>query len=404
MDARHEDRVAHWYHTIERINFSRARYRSVRVDATCSCMTRIHGLFGALVITFSFVACGDDDDDDDGDGSSTGGSAGTRGGTGGSATGGKGGSSGSSGSSGLGGTSGKGGSGGKGGASGSSTGGSAGLAGESGEGGVGGEAGGMGGEGGDSTPDCDPTPPPAIFVGELTGAQEFPVNASLGTGSAVAELDALETTLTVSVYYSGLGSNAIAGHVHGPAAPGANGPILFDLMPATGAMSGQVLAKTFAVNPTQVGYLKGGQLYANVHSANFTDGEIRAQLLPAAALRTGTLSGDQEVPANSSAGTGRAWVALLPSGNRAIVSVNYSGLTGPANGGHIHGPASFGENADILLDLNPSAATSGSIVHALWPVAPAQSSDLLAEMTYANIHTAAHTAGEIRAQLLTPCD
>ena len=368
-------------------------------------MTRIHALFGALALTFSFVACGDDDDDGD-DGSSTGGSAGSKGGSAGNPTGGKGGSAGSAGSSGLGGTSGKGGSGGISGRGGSTTGGSAGNAGEGGEGGVGepGGMGGQGGEGGDATPDCDPTPPPALFIGELSGTQEVPVNASSATGSAIAELDELETTLTVSVYWSGLGSNTVAGHVHGPASPGANAPILFDLMPPAGAMAGQVLAKTFAVNPTQVGYLKGGQLYANIHSENFMAGEIRAQLLPAAVLRAGTLSGEQEVPDNSSPGTGRAWAALFPSGNRAAVSVTYSGLTGPANAGHVHGPATFGENAGILFDLNPPAATSGSVVHVLWPLTTTQATDLQAGMTYANVHTAAYMAGEIRAQLLTPCE
>jgi hypothetical protein len=363
-------------------------------------MQRIHALLGMVAITFSFVgACGDDEGDDDsgGGGSATGGKGGTAtGGKGGTATGGQGGSvtGGTAGSGGRGGSAGKGG-----------TGGTAGLGGEGGvgEGGEGGEeAGGAGGMGGD-TPTCDPVTLPSVFIGELSGTQEVPMNASTGTGATIAELNALETQLTVSVYYSGLSSNTVAGHVHGPAAPGANAPVLFNLNPATGTMAGQVVAATFPITPTQVAQLKGGQMYTNIHSMNFMNGEIRAQLLPAAVIRSGTLSADEEVPTNSSPGTGRAMAVLFPSATRAVVSVTYSGLTGPAAAGHVHGPAAPGVNAGILIDLHPAAAVSGAVTHALWPLTMTQAADLLAGMNYANIHTAGNPNGEIRAQLLPAC-
>ncbi|HEX6271409.1 MAG TPA: CHRD domain-containing protein, partial [Polyangiaceae bacterium] len=171
----------------------------------------------------------------------------------------------------------------------------------------------------------------------------------------------------------------------------------------TGTTSGEVVARTFSITPAQVAELKGGQMYVNIHSMNFMNGELRAQLLPGAVIRSGTLSGDEEVPANSSQGTGRAVAVLFPSGTRAAVSVNWSGLTGPANGGHVHGPAAPGENADIVFDLHPAAATSGAVTHALWPITTTQAMDLQSGMTYVNIHTAMYTAGEVRAQLLPAC-
>ncbi len=370
-------------------------------------MKPIHAWFGALVITLSFVACGDDEDDDGGGGngdgttggsgarggsSGTGGSAGTAAGRGGSTTGGEGGAGG------------RGGRGGTSGAAGTTQGGAGGVGGE--EGGEGGETNGgagAGGAGGEGPATCDPIAPPSVFVGELTPTQEVPATASTAAGATIAELSATETQLTVSVYYTGLTSTTTIGHVHGPAAPGMNAPVIFDLMPPTTGTSGQVIAKTFAITPAQVAQLKGGLYYVNIHSMNFMAGEIRAQLLPATVLRSGTLSGDQEVPANTSPGTGRAFVAVLPSGTQAMVSVSYSGLTGPASAGHVHGPAPAGMNAGILIDLMPPAAASGSVVHALWPISATNQADLLNGLTYANVHTAMYTGGEIRAQLLPQC-
>jgi hypothetical protein len=362
-------------------------------------MQRIHALFGALAISLSFAACGDDEDDDSGGGGNggtgaRGGSAG-KGGTAGKATGGTGGSV----------TGGASGTSGKGGAAGSATGGTdAGMGGEGGDdGGQGGQAGG-GGEGGDDTPPtCDPVAPPAVFIGQLSGAQEVPPSGSTGTGTTIAELNAAETELKVSVTWTGLGTNTTAGHIHGPMAPGANAGIVFNLNPPTGATSGSVVGATFPITAAQVASLKGGLYYVNIHSTMFMAGEIRAQLLPAVVIRSGTFSGDAEVPANTSAGTGRAMAVVYPSGTVAAVSVSYSGLSGPASAGHIHGPAAAGANAGILFDLMPPAMASGAVTHAFWTLTTTQSAELLGGLHYANIHSALYMGGEIRAQLLPPC-
>ncbi|MEA2204292.1 MAG: hypothetical protein QOE77_1068 [Blastocatellia bacterium] len=111
------------------------------------------------------------------------------------------------------------------------------------------------------------------FVATLSSGQEVPPTGTNGKGGGLVQLDALETGAKVGLLFSNLSSAEMDAHIHGPAAPGANAPILFPL-PA-GTFNG------FGISPTaqQVGDLKANLDYMNVHSSNFTGGEIRGQLL-----------------------------------------------------------------------------------------------------------------------------
>src|SRR5688500_15680490 len=54
---------------------------------------------------------------------------------------------------------------------------------------------------------------------------------------------------------------------------------------------------------------------------------------------TATLSGAQQVPAVSSAGTGTGTVLLNAAENQITVNLTFSGLSSAANAAHIHGAA-----------------------------------------------------------------
>lgn len=108
------------------------------------------------------------------------------------------------------------------------------------------------------------------------------------------------------------------------------------------------------------------------------------------------LSGSQEVPPNSSPGTGTAEVRLDRHTHIVHWKVTYSGLTGPAKGAHIHGPAQPGQNAPVLI---PFASVGTSPIEGQAPLTPAQEAELAAGQLYVNVHTPAFPAGEIRGQL-----
>lgn len=131
-----------------------------------------------------------------------------------------------------------------------------------------------------------------IFAANLTGAQDVPPTNSAATGLASVVLNNAQTMITVNLSFSGLEGPATAAHIHGPALQGSNAGVLFPFTGVPNAVSGAIPPQTFAIDPTQVGYLESGQLYVNVHSTVFPEGEIRGQLQatpePASLLLIGT--------------------------------------------------------------------------------------------------------------------
>lgn len=108
------------------------------------------------------------------------------------------------------------------------------------------------------------------------------------------------------------------------------------------------------------------------------------------------MAGSQEVPPVTTAGNGMAEVQLDTQSSKLSWKVIYSGLSGPAVAGHIHGPAEPGTNAGVLIPFTNVAAQP---ITGETTVTAQQIADLAAGRWYVNIHTPAHPGGEIRGQL-----
>jgi len=113
------------------------------------------------------------------------------------------------------------------------------------------------------------------FQADLASAAEVPPVTSPGKGSATASLDTTTKTLTWTVTYSGLSGLATAGHIHGPAALGANAGVL---VPFSGDLASPIKGSA-TLTDAQVSDLEAGKLYVNLHTAANKPGEIRGQLL-----------------------------------------------------------------------------------------------------------------------------
>jgi hypothetical protein len=146
----------------------------------------------------------------------------------------------------------------------------------------------------------DPVAPPSRFVvfkATMDFASEVPAPpvASTGTGTFIATLDTTNNLFTWDLTFQGLTSNVNNGHIHGPASttqsagttinfntsPGAT----FGLGQTTGVGHGSVtLAATTTITATMNGdslkkLLFAGLTYANIHTVNNPNGEIRGQII-----------------------------------------------------------------------------------------------------------------------------
>lgn len=118
-----------------------------------------------------------------------------------------------------------------------------------------------------------------VFRATLDGAQETPaVTTTTATGTGIVELNAAETSVAVTVSFSGLSGNQTAAHIHGNAPRGSAAGVLFNIG-STGTTSG-TFSFNQAVTAGDVTNLKAGLWYFNVHSVSFPGGEIRGQIEP----------------------------------------------------------------------------------------------------------------------------
>ena len=112
------------------------------------------------------------------------------------------------------------------------------------------------------------------YTATLTGASEVPPKTTGGTGTLQASLDTTTKILTYTLTYSGLSGPATAGHIHAPAAVGANAGVAVPFTPSASPMTGTTKPLTDA----QIKDLDTGMAYANIHTAANPGGEIRGQI------------------------------------------------------------------------------------------------------------------------------
>jgi len=131
-----------------------------------------------------------------------------------------------------------------------------------------------------------------VYTFNLDATQEVPSNASQAAGSAQITVDdSLDTISFVLTAFTlqGTFSNA---HIHGPALPGSNAPVVFGLLSNADA-SGPVTVGSFSIPNSYalVGSNKASAFadainaapwlyYVNLHTSAFPGGEIRGQLAP----------------------------------------------------------------------------------------------------------------------------
>jgi hypothetical protein len=140
------------------------------------------------------------------------------------------------------------------------------------------------------------------FIGTFSGAAEVPPTGSAGTGTAIVSIDDVTRILSVNFTFTGLGSLTTVAHIHCCATTPTSGVATqtpsFSGFPAD-ATSG-AYSNTFDLNLNSswnaafitnnggnvntaftafLAGLRAGRGYGNIHTQQFTGGEIRANLV-----------------------------------------------------------------------------------------------------------------------------
>ncbi|MBB4077609.1 hypothetical protein GGR28_000210 [Lewinella aquimaris] len=261
-------------------------------------------------------------------------------------------------------------------------------------------------------------PADAIFRAHLSGANEWPVVTSGGSGQVLAHI--VDENLTLVGSFSNLGSpvaTTIAGgtHLH-PGLAGENGPVLQALtVELTADSLGGSFAKaanTYQLTEDTRALLLGREIYLNVHSQDHPSGELRGQLLPESqAVFTAFLNGNQQIP--SVITTGRGLVKVEQMGSRMTVTGSFRDLmsdlnTAIAGGAHVH--AGYpGQAGPVIYPLNV-ASDDDDMQGRFMPMDNTfeLTGDRLDTLTdrffYVNVHSLEQPGGEIRGSALAEAE
>ena len=242
------------------------------------------------------------------------------------------------------------------------------------------------------------TAPRAAYHALLSGDEEVPRidTAAVGVGRywLSPDLSTLDFHLAVDAI-----DNLTAAHLHTGWA-GMNGPVAIPLYTGGGPFGpGSPVNGLATLTPQNVLDLWSGYYYTNVHSSDYPGGEIRGQT-EGASLFGADLNGANEVPANGSAGTGRAVLALSDDATALYWRVMVSDLE-HITAAHIHRGAA-GENGPVVFPLflgGPPPFDADNPVSGSSMVSDADLFDLISGRYYVNVHTSHLPAGEIRGQV-----
>ena len=109
----------------------------------------------------------------------------------------------------------------------------------------------------------------------LNAASEVPPTSSQGSGQGEFTFNTATKKLDYTVTYKGMSGPVMAGHIHGPAAPGANAGVE---VPFKNVGSSPIKGEA-TLTDKQASDLMSGKDYVNLHTAANKGGEIRGQIV-----------------------------------------------------------------------------------------------------------------------------
>lgn len=228
----------------------------------------------------------------------------------------------------------------------------------------------------------------------LTGAQNVPPSNTDANGRGVVFVDPETKSIFGSATYTGIDPSKA--HIHHGAAR-TNGDEVPEIKLTIDKTSQIITVGNGTLTDAHYNDFLAGRLYFNLHESQTGISELRGQIGPI--VMVATLNGQQEVPPVTSDAAGKGIFIVDPVNRSISGGVGFSGLLATACELHT-GAAGVGGGAPFIqLRVNNSNATATISETILTQI---QFDNLLAEKLYVNVHSNAHTSGEIRGQLTFP--
>lgn len=239
---------------------------------------------------------------------------------------------------------------------------------------------------------------------EPSGMEVVPrVDSTDGVGHCGLVYDAAANSFHVNAWWLDLSGPATAARIR-RAPLGSNGPTVFE-MPLTSG-SDQYIGTWTNPSAELRTALLNNELYFEITSARFPNGELRGQIYPVEGF-TAAIEPDNETPAvTGSTASGSAYLLITAHGT--VEAFNklqgvVGNLSGPINAAHIH-RAPIGQNGSPAVTLEIPTPTTIDLELATGSaggtITDAIVQDIRATGAYVNVHTAAHQSGEARGQLI----
>jgi hypothetical protein len=222
-----------------------------------------------------------------------------------------------------------------------------------------------------------------------------------------------ETTLMYQITHNLSSGSVTAAHFHGPSMPGANGGVLYtiDVSKGMNTYSGMISTANMSSDVLMAFLSLGGNtVYVNIHTTMYGSGEIRGDVMNLTTFESSTtttespsdsgdkfyalLSGDNQVPAVGSMGSGTA--ALVYEYGVISVYMTVANLQGNITGIHIH-LGDSATNGAVIVVLPAMDSINGTF---LLPLNYTVMYQLYTQGLYINVHTTAYPNGEIRGQIM----
>jgi CHRD domain len=237
--------------------------------------------------------------------------------------------------------------------------------------------------------------PTRVFRVTLVGEKENPAADPVATGTATIRIPAGKPQVCYTITVHDLSGPAVAAHIH-RGAPGVEGPVVIPLKApnAAGKASGctkttRALVKAIIKRPARY--------YVNVHTAEFTSGAVRAQLVGSKPV-LGTILHLELKGSSEPNATGTAVLRIRKDALMVCYRLRVANVTLPTVAAHIH-KGGAGVNGPVVVPFSAPGADGTS--SGCTATTAAIIDDILANKAgyYVNVHTKEHPAGAERAQL-----